>query len=106
MHELLYILMLLGVLWFWRDSANAREKATSAARAACTQINAQFLDETVMMVKLRLCRRNTGTMALCRLYNFDFTVDGSQRRSGVIQMKAQIIEDILLDIDKNTVLQQ
>ncbi len=105
MHELLYILMLFGVLWFWRDSTNAREKATSAARAACNQINAQFLDETVMMVKLRLCRRNTGTMALCRLYNFDFTLDGEQRRSGVVRMKAQIIEDILLNIDQNTALQ-
>ncbi len=105
MQELLYIFILFGVLWLWRDSSNAREKATSAARAACKQINAQFLDDTVMMVKLRLCRRNTGTVALCRLYNFDFTLDGEQRRSGVIRMKAQIIEDILLNIDQNTALQ-
>jgi hypothetical protein len=105
MHEILFIFILLGVLWLWRDSASAREKATSTARAACKQIDAQFLDETVMMVKLRLCRRNSGTMALCRLYNFDFTLDGEQRRSGVIRMKAQIIEDILLNIDQNSALQ-
>ncbi len=100
MTELVFILLLLGLLWLWRDSTSAREKATRSARAACQQINAQFLDETVMMVKLRLCRRNTGTVALCRLYNFDFTLDGEQRRSGVILMKAQVIEDILLDIDQ------
>lgn len=105
MQEILFILILLAVLWLWRDSASAREKATSAARAACKQIDAQFLDETVMMVKLRLCRRNTGTMALCRLYDFDFTLDGEQRRSGSIRMKAQIIEDILLDIDQASKLQ-
>jgi hypothetical protein len=105
MQEILFIFILLGVLWLWRDSTSAREKATSAARAACKQINAQFLDETVMMVKIRLCRRNSGTMALCRLYDFDFTLDGEQRRSGIIRMKAQVIEDILLDIDRATIIQ-
>lgn len=105
MQEILFILILIGVLWLWQDSVSTREKATAAARAACRQINAQFLDETVMMVKLRLCRRNSGTMALCRLYNFDFTLDGEQRRSGVIRMKADIIEDILLDVDQATKLQ-
>jgi hypothetical protein len=100
MPEILYILLLLALLWFWRDSTNAREKATSSARAACSRIEAQFLDETVMLAKLRLCRRNSGTMALCRLYSFDFTLDGEQRRSGVIRMKAQVIEDIVLDIDQ------
>jgi hypothetical protein len=103
--EILYILLLVGLLWFWRDSTTAREKATTTARSACRQIDAQFLDDTVMLVKLRLCRRNSGTMALCRLYSFDFTLDGEQRRSGVIQMKAQRIEDILLDIDQASTLQ-
>ena len=103
--EILFILILLGLLWFWRDSSSAREKATRSARAACQQIGAQFLDETVVLEKIRLCRRNTGTMALCRLYEFDFTLDGEQRRSGVIHMKALIIEDILLDIDQATELQ-
>lgn len=105
MQEILFIFLLLAVLWLWRDSVNAREKAIQAVRLACQQINAQFLDDTVVLAKVRLCRRKSGTMALCRFYSFDFTLDGEQRRSGMIRMKAQIIEDLMLNIDQASNLQ-
>jgi len=105
MPELLFILALFGLLWLWRDSVSAREVAVTAARQACQRINAQFLDDTVMLAKVRLCRRQSGTMALCRYYSFDFSMDGEQRRSGAIRMKAQHIEDLLLDIDQVSAIQ-
>jgi hypothetical protein len=105
MQEILLFGAALGVLWLWRDSTRAREVATAAAQRACKQINVQFLDGTVMLTKLRLCRRNSGTVALCRLYSFDFSLDGEQRRSGTIKMKSQLIEDLMLDIDQASVLQ-
>lgn len=77
----------------------AKEQAVSAASRACKQINAQLLDQTVVLTKLRLCRTNAGNMALCRLYIFDFTMDGDVRREGVITMKGQRILDLVLDMD-------
>ena len=105
MNEFLLIGVLLFVLWLWRDSLQARERAITASRMACQQLNVQLLDDTVMLIKLRLCRTNKGTMALCRWYDFDFTVDGEHRRSGSIAMRGQLIEDIILDIDHTTTLQ-
>ena len=105
MNEILMILALFAVLWFWRDSLRTRERAIQASRLACRQLDVQLLDDTVALIKLRLCRTRSGTMALCRLYEFDFTVDGEQRRSGTISMRGQSIEDIVLDIDSSKNLQ-
>ena len=105
MKEILLILSLLLVLWLWRDSLSAREKALSASRRACEQVGAQLLDDTVGLIKLRLCRTHAGTMALCRYYNFDFSLDGEHRRSGSISMKGQRIEDIVLELDQTTIMQ-
>lgn len=105
MKEILLILGLVFVLWLWRDSLKARERAISASRRACEQTGAQLLDDTVGLIRLRLCRTNAGTMALCRYYDFDFTLDGEHRRSGSISMKGQRIQDIVLDLDQTTILQ-
>lgn len=105
MQEFLLIGAVVAGLWFWRDSARARETATAAAKRACQQIHVQFLDGTVMLSRLRLCRRESGTMALCRFYSFDFSLDGEQRRSGIVKMKSQLIEDLMLDIDQASVIQ-
>ena len=105
MNEILLLLVLVFVLWFWRDSLKAREQAIMICRRACDQIHAQLLDDTVALAKLRLCRTKRGTMALCRVYGFDFTLDGEHRRSGSVSMRGQGIEDLVLDIDKTINLQ-
>jgi len=105
MSEILYFVILGFIVWFWRDSLQAKELAVSASTRACKQINAQLLDQTVVLTKLRLCRTNTGTMSLCRLYIFDFTLDGEERREGTITMKGQRILDLVLDVDQPTTLQ-
>ena len=105
MSEILYLVILGFIVWFWRDSMQAKELAVKASSRACKQINAQFLDQTVVLTKLRLCRTKSGTMALCRLYTFDFTLDGQVRREGVITMKGQLILDLVLDLDHSTTLQ-
>lgn len=102
MQDFLMLLGLLAALWLWRDSTRSREQAIGLARRACLEIEAQFLDETVAISKIRLCRTNRGTMALCRRYRFDFTLDGEQRREGLITMQGHSILDVVLDIDRST----
>ena len=104
MQEIMFIFLVILGFWLWRDSMQAREQALAAGKRACEQLNAQFLDDTVSISKLRLCRTNSGTMALCRFYSFDFSLDGEVRRLGNISMRGQVIEDILLDIGQDTAL--
>ncbi len=105
MQEILLIVALFFILNFWYQSMKCRETAVAAAKSACSQINVQLLDETVEMIRLRLCRTKSGTMALCRMYSFDFSTDGEQRHSGMISMRGRTISDVVLDIDQVTAIQ-
>jgi hypothetical protein len=105
MSEILMLASLAGAIWLWVDSMRSRERALAASRRACAEVNAQLLDETVALAKLRLCRTSRGTMALCRVYEFDFTLDGENRRGGLVVMRGQLIEDLVLDFDHTSALQ-
>jgi len=105
MSEILLLIFIGFIIWLWRDSTQTKELAVSASSKACKQINAQFLDQTVVLSRLRLCRTMSGTMALCRVHVFDLTLDREVRREGVISMKGQVILDLVLDVDHATKLQ-
>lgn len=104
MLEILLIASLFFILRLWYQGMKCRETAVAAAKQACSRINVQLLDDTVELVSLRLCRTNAGTMALCRWYSFDFTMDGEHRHSGNIKMRGRTIDDIVLDIDHVTAI--
>ena len=99
MQGLLLMLVLAALLWFWYDSMKARERTLGISRLSCQRMQAQLLDETVALTRLRLCRAPGGTVALCRRYRFDFTLDGMTRRSGRVDLQGQRITEVLLDID-------
>ncbi len=99
MSAFVYLFSFVLLFYFWYDSMRARERAVAAGAAACQRVNAQFLDQTVELKRLRLCRTSPGNMSLCRLYVFDFSIDGSNRREGVIKMMGQQVMDLVLDLD-------
>ena len=105
MQEILLIVLLVFVLWFWRDSLQSREKAVVTANQACQQIQSQLLDQTVALSRLRLCRTKQGTVALCRVYCFEFSLDGQSRRTGSVAMQGLQIVEVVLDIDTVSNLQ-
>ena len=86
------IVVLLGLgalLWFWLDGLRCKEIARAAGRHASTQAQAQFLDDTVELTKLRLRRSTEGRLAWHREYRFEFTRDGDYRIPGAITMLGQ-----------------
>ena len=97
MQELLLIGFIVFMFWFWKDSMSTREIALVVAKRACTDIDVQFLDDTVSVAKLKLCRNQRGTMSLCRLYTFEFSQSGEVRYLGRIYMNSLNIMDVILD---------
>jgi len=64
--ELLTVLVLGGIVWFWFDSLKAREAGLEAARRACQREGLQFLDETVVGHGIKVARDERGHMVLRR----------------------------------------
>ncbi len=85
MSALTGILIIGIVVWFWLDSARAREMATAICSKACELRGVQFLDQTVALSRMGIGRTNSG-LRLRRTFRFDFSEEGATRHSGHIVM--------------------
>ena len=99
------LLILAALIYFWLDSMKSRENAIVAAHKACRDINVQLLDHTVSLKKLKPMRDRHGKFTFMRIYEFDFSVDGSERRQGRAVMHGKWLKQIQLDDDQGVVIE-
>ena len=99
MTSILILLLLATIAWFWMKSVRAKEIAMQASARACQQINAQFLDQTASLKKIRLTRKKNGRLGLNRTYSFDFSRDREHRSQGLVNINGYIVANVMLDED-------
>lgn len=92
LYELLFLVLAAIGVWFWLDSLKAREIGMRAARHACQQEGLQFLDETVVGNLLQLARDDAGLLKLRRVYTFEYSDTGDNRRSGSVTLLGHDVE--------------
>jgi hypothetical protein len=80
----LLVLALLG--WLWLDGLKARDAAIAAARRACQADGLQLLDDTVANAGLRPARDEDGRLLLQRIYAFEYSDTGDNRRRGSVTL--------------------
>ncbi len=85
------------LVWFWQDSLRARGRAIGAARKMCSDVDVQWLDQTVALARLRPARRPGGGWTLRRWYRFEFSEDGVTRRVGHVVLEAGRVTGIEMD---------
>lgn len=83
--------------WFWYDSLRARESAVGLGRQACEREQLQFLDETVLCMRTRPARGADGRVRLRRMYRFEFSDDGMNRRVGHLVLLGTALESLELE---------
>lgn len=97
MTQIVAMLLLAALGWWWWDSMQAREMAVSAARRACRTFSAQLLDDSVVLRRLRPQRDRSGRLRLLRMYTFEFTRAGDERRTGYASLLGRHVLDVHLD---------
>ena len=97
MTEILALLLLGAAVALWIDALRAREAALDAGRKACERYGLQVLDDTVAFARLRVARDEDGRLGLQRLYTFEFSENGANRRSGAIRVHGRRAEDVQLE---------
>ena len=90
--ELLLLMFLAAAAWLWMDSLRARETGIRAAREACAEEGLQLLDETVVIRSLRPARDDDGQLRLRRVFAFEYSDNGDNRRAGSITLLGHEIE--------------
>ncbi|GAA4650722.1 hypothetical protein GCM10023116_30050 [Kistimonas scapharcae] len=102
MSELIALLLLIAGIWYWQDTAVAREIALRQCRRTCKELGLQLLDQTVERTRSRLIRINGGPRVLQREYRFAFTTTGEQRYTGYLCIARRQVLDIHLDLPDET----
>jgi hypothetical protein len=86
------------LVWLWRDSLRAREAAARVARRACASEGVQFLDDTVALAAMRAVF-DRGRPTLRRVYTFEFSRAGHDRRTGSVTVTGARVETVFLEPD-------
>ncbi|MDP1645258.1 MAG: DUF3301 domain-containing protein [Sulfuritalea sp.] len=87
--EILSLAALGALAWLWYDSLQVRGIGIGAAKSACAAEDLQLLDDTVSISSLGLGRDDNGRLLLRRVYGFDYSDNGDNRRSGSVVMLGQ-----------------
>ena len=86
-----FLLSLIGA--FWLDSLRARERALAICRDACARRGLQWLDQTVALRRIGLSWRGGGLRPR-RVYRFDFSEEGEERRTGYLILRGLVLEEL------------
>ena len=97
MWETAALVLIVAGLAFWIDSLRARERALEAGRAACERNGLQLLDETVAGAGLRLARNDAGELRIRRVFVFEFSDNGNNRRRGSITVLGGAVQDLYIE---------
>lgn len=97
MDEILLIILILSIIWYWWDTQKSNEVALGVCRQKCLNASLQLLDATVIRQRTWLRRGESGRVQICRLYSFEYsddqTSDFGQRENGyIVLIGKQIIE--------------
>ncbi|MDH5368594.1 MAG: DUF3301 domain-containing protein [Gammaproteobacteria bacterium] len=84
--DIFILIILIALIYYWFDSIRAKEIATSHSRDACKKVLLEFLDETVVIKKVRLRRSSLGRLMFYREYQFEFTSTGEYRYKGMVKL--------------------
>lgn len=91
-YETIFLLLAGFAVWFWLDSLKAREIGVQAAQSACAEEGLQFLDETVLGRSVKAARDDEGRLKLRRVYDFEYSDTGDNRRQGSVTLLGHQVE--------------
>jgi len=89
--EIIGLFALVIIAWFWLDSLKAREIGIAAVKAACMDEGLQLLDETISFERLGMVRNGSGRWVWLRVYAFEYSNDGSDRRKGSVHLQGYLV---------------
>ena len=86
----LLLLAIALAVWIWMDVLAARERAIRYGRELCREAGVQLLDQSVSMTRVRI-ERVDGLPTLIRRYEFEVSLDGSDRHRGHLDLRGHTL---------------
>ncbi|MEE9332239.1 MAG: DUF3301 domain-containing protein [Methylophilaceae bacterium] len=93
MFEILLLILILLIAWYWSDTITKREIAVYVGRELAGRYHLQLLDDTVACKRTRLGRNSNGQVQLIRLYEFEVSADGHSRLSCHLELLGKQLQN-------------
>ena len=97
MIDFILILILCATAWYWWDTFYCNELALNSSQQHCSATDVQLLDSSVVRRRVWLRRSETGSVQLCRLYNFEYSDDSETRHYGYIVLLGHKVAETRLE---------
>jgi len=94
--EVLGLLVLAAGVAYWLEAMRGKELARAAGKRACDEARLQFLDDTVVLTKVRVRRDENGRIAFYRQYRFEFTDSNDARYRGNVTVFGKRVQHLSL----------
>ncbi len=94
--QLIPIAIAIAIAIIWWGNTATKEQAIMAAKRACQQANVQLLDDTVALKRYRLVRDSAGNIRIARLFVFEFSLMGDERKQGFVTFVGTQIRELNL----------
>lgn len=94
--DLLLVLLVGAVGWYWFSGTRVRELAIAAARRAAEQADVQLLDQTVALARVSLSRDAQRRWRIWRQYRFEYSRDGVGRETGHVIMLGALLQAVVV----------
>ncbi len=102
MENILFILLILSIIWYWWDTQQSNEIALAVCKQKCIKAGLQLLDATVTRQRVWLRRNANSGVQICRLYSFEYNDDsageftrsafGERAQGYIVLIGKQVIE--------------
>ncbi|VAW89243.1 hypothetical protein MNBD_GAMMA17-490 [hydrothermal vent metagenome] len=103
MPSFIELLLLCGVVMaaaFWWRTNELKQIAYQVARRRCDESGVQFLDDSVVLSKVRLRRNDEGRIALLCHFSFEFATVGDMRYCGELQFLGRRLSAVEMEPHK------
>lgn len=98
MYDNLFLLLaLIAAALYWWNASRGKEMARLFGRRACDREGIQFLDDTVVLSRVRIRRNANGQLVLRREYRFEFASDGGRRYEGHLVLLGHQLQQLSLE---------
>jgi hypothetical protein len=94
---LIWLCFFAAFIAFWWHSDIVKGIALNHAKSQCKRQEVQFLDQSMVLKSLWPIRNQIGSLAFCRIYQFEFSSTGEQRYKGLVTITGRKLDSIEME---------
>lgn len=103
MTTILLILLVL-LIYIWYETFRLREFVLLRCKQVCSESHLQLLDQTIALTALSIKKRPGNGFCLHRCYGFEYSINGTERLRGYVDLAGRKILAVRLeDVEGTTI---